>query len=184
MSDATENAGGARKRKPRLPRPLTIAQIRFCELVAEHGCATRAFVDAGFEASTRAVARTLAWRLLRDERVRALIHELRADAATAAKASVVTVAAAMAKIAMADRRRLFDAAGRLLPPHEWPDDVAAAVESVKLTDGTPTEVRTGKRLEALRLLAAWLRMLGTEAANEKVAPAPLVVGGEANPDLL
>ena len=38
----------------------------------------------------------------------------------------------IARLAFNDPRRAFDEAGNLLPVHEWPDDVAAAISSIKI----------------------------------------------------
>jgi phage terminase small subunit len=184
MSDANEQVEQPKQPKKRPPKPLTIQQIKFCELYAEKGNATQAFVDAGFEAGSRDSAHVLAWRLLRNEGIRELIRTLREEAATAARASVNRIAAALANVAFADRRELFTPEGLLRPPREWPDDIASAVESIKFEDGEPSEVKTGRRMDALRALAAWRKMIGADAETPKPPPAPLVVGGEANPDLL
>ena len=37
--------------------------------------------------------------------------------------------------ARADIRMLFDAAGKLLPPHQWPDEIADSVEGVDVEKG-------------------------------------------------
>jgi len=52
------------------------------------------------------------------------LHEIGLDAN-----KVLTAAM---RIAFADPRRIFDEDGHLLPPKEWPDDIAMAVSSVKL----------------------------------------------------
>jgi phage terminase small subunit len=179
MSEA--NASG----KPKRPKkPLTIQHIKFCEIYAEKGNATQAFLDAGFEAGTRDSAHVMAWRLLRQEGIRTLIRALREEAVTAARASVDRIAATMANTAFADRGDLFDANGRLLPPDQWPDDISSAIESIELEDGKPSVVKTAKRMDALRALAAWRRMLGRDVETQQAPPAPLVIGGEASPDKL
>lgn len=80
--------------------------------------------------------------------------------------SVNRLAQAMARIAFADRCDLFDANGCLRPPHEWPADIAATVESVELEDGVAVEVKTAKRMDALRVLAQWRRMIGRDGEVE------------------
>src|SRR5687768_7859989 len=117
MSDATEG-DGPKKPKQRPPKPLTVMQIRFCEIYAEKGNATESYLDAGFTAGTRDSAHVMAWRLLRNEAIRNLIRTLREEAAVAARASISRIAAAMAHVAFSDRRELFDSEGRLRPPHE------------------------------------------------------------------
>lgn len=183
------------------PRPLTIRDVKFCQLYVTTGNGTRAFRDAGFPAANDSVAANGAWRLLRNAQIRAYIRELRQAAVDAAKATVEAIAQGMARLAFADRSDLFDERGRLKPPKDWPADVAATVESVETDEiyevvsksgepkrrelrGYTRKVRTGKRAEALRLLAQWRRMIGNDAEQGKAAPDPLVIGGEADPSAL
>lgn len=50
-----------------------------------------------------------------------------------------------ARIAFADMRGIFQADGSLIPPHELPDDVAAALASVEIVDGYDSEGRPTRR---------------------------------------
>jgi phage terminase small subunit len=83
------------------------------------------------------------------------------------------VIAAYESIAFADVRDLYEADGRLKAPNEWPDDVAAAVQSVEtqerkiFEDGKPTgeyelvrKVRRHDKRFALDFLATRMKIAG------------------------
>src|SRR5262245_46416375 len=127
MTDANDKAKPPKKRRP----ALTVQQIRFCEIYAEKGNATEAYLAAGFTAGSRESAHVMAWRLLRNRAVADLIRTLREEACDAARISVNRLAQAMARIAFADRSDLFDEHGCLLPASQWPADVRATVESIE-----------------------------------------------------
>ena len=180
------------------PPPLSVREIRFCQHYAETRNATRSYLDAGFVCASENSARSRAFRLLRKVNIRNYIRELQFAAADAAQVSVAIVAQALRRIALADRAKLFDSHGRLLPPDQWPADIAACVEGVESEElyeptgepgvrrlaGYARKVRTAKRMDALRLLAQWLRMVGQDADIGKETPKPLAIKGEADPDLL
>jgi phage terminase small subunit len=194
-----------RDRPPGRP-PLSIREVRFCTLYAERGkrYGYECYIEAGFpEKETRNATDSAVKRLARKRQIKATVDMLRAAAADAALATVERIAQGLARIAFADRSDLFDGRGRLLPPGEWPADVAATVEGVDTEEvfevvskpgepkrrelvGYARKVRTAKRTEALKVLAQWRRMVGQERADAggKAAPPPLVVGGEASPENL
>jgi phage terminase small subunit len=163
MSDANAKKKRATPRRP----ALSVRQVKFAEAYALTNNATEAFVTAGFTANSRGTAQVGGWRLLRNRAIADLIRSIREEAVAAARVSVDRIAAAMANIAFSDRRDLFDAqTGRLLPPHQWPPDIASAVESIELEDGVPVEVKTGRRMDALKVLAQWKRMIGRDSEVE------------------
>jgi phage terminase small subunit len=185
VSDTGPKKKRVKPQRPPLGERLGVREVKFAHLYAMGGTtASQAYRDAGFDPAPPEAVHLRAFRLLRNVRVQQLIHDLRQQALDTALISVHRIAQGLARAAFADRRDLFAEDGTLLPPREWPPDIAACVESVKLADGVPVEVRTAKRMDALRALAAWMKMLGNEAAGEEAAPAPLVIGGEANPDAL
>ena len=187
MSDANASkVGSKRPKRPTRRRPaLTLLQVKFCEAYVEKGNATEAYVAAGFTTGSRESAQVMAWRLLRNPAVAALIREMREEALAAARVSVNRLAAAMAAIAFANRADLFDSKGRLLPAHQWPVDVAATVESIESEEvfetvskkgkpkrkelrGHVRSVKTAKRMDALKVLAQWKRMIGRDAELEQM----------------
>ncbi|MDB5310253.1 MAG: Terminase small subunit [Gemmataceae bacterium] len=183
-------------------RPPSHQIIRFCQLWVETQNGTQSVIDAGIQCKNRNSAAAYASKLLDWLAVKKLTRRLRREALDSAQLSVNRVAQALGRIALADRGRLYDEHGQLLPPDQWPADVAATVESLETEevfevvseDGEPErkklrgyvrKVRTAKRTDALRLLAQWLKMTGAgRAGDPKDYPGPLVIGGEADPKKL
>jgi phage terminase small subunit len=101
------------------------------------------------DCQSEAAARAGGARLLANANVRAYLrtqlesrwaeHEMSADEA----------AARVAMDARSDPRLLFNAKGELLPPHEWPDEIANSIESVDMTTG---KVKLVSKLGARRLM--------------------------------
>jgi len=127
----------AAKKKPRVVKQGTsraqAAQRRvvFVEVfVSNGGNGTDAAIQAGFSARTAGVT---ASQLLKDPNVSAAIKARQAELAEKHKLTTESVIAELAKIVHADPRRMFDANGNLLPPGEWPDDLAGAIAGVDVT---------------------------------------------------
>lgn len=165
-----------RRRHKTDPPPLSAREIRFCQIWVETGNGTRSYIDAGFPHGSENSAKVMALRLLRKVTIREYIRTLQQHASEAAKVTVEELAAAMAGIVRADRRRLYDRRGRILLPHEWPDDVAATVEQVdsdelfepvpgakgkKRLKGYTRKVKTASRVAAAAKLMEWKRMTGS-----------------------
>jgi phage terminase small subunit len=73
-------------------------------------------------------------RTLGSPKVRAYLA--RGTAKTAAEVEIMAkrVLREIANVAFLDPRRIFAADGSLLSPHEWPDDIAAAVSSIDVVE--------------------------------------------------
>lgn len=163
-----------RGRRKTDPPPLSAREIRFAQLLMEYGKrgTARAYTEAGFPArDTRNATEAAACRIVRKRQFREYLRHLQTVAATTAELTVEEIAAAVANIARADRRKLYDARGRVLRPHEWPEDVAAAVEAVESDEifertdrgrelvGYTRKVKTASRLAAWVKLMEWRGML-------------------------
>lgn len=90
---------------------------------------------AGYSEKT---AQSLAFKLLKDPDVKAVVDylskgsmEQAAEVVVHAKDSVERTVAELCRVALVDPRELFDDVGRLLPIHDWPEDVARAVSSIE-----------------------------------------------------
>lgn len=185
-------AGDTPKRRHKTePPPLTLQEIRFCQRWVEHGSGPRAIEEAGFSNASQNARYNHAFRLLRKPKIREYIRVLQQAAADAAHVTTTIIAQGLARTAFADRRKLYDPkTGRLLDPHEWPDDVAATVESIDTDEihdsdgqvvGYSKKVRTAKRTEAQKVLAQWLRMIGGDAVPTDAAK-PGVTEIHVHPD--
>jgi phage terminase small subunit len=173
--------------RPKRKRPnLSLREIRFAEHYVENQCAADAYRTAFPPAASDQATRVLAFRVLRNPAVQRLIYDLRQEALDAARVSVARIAQALARVAFCDRADLFDEEGALLPPHRWPADVRATVESVESEDiyttvsgeggvkrrelrGHVRKVHTAKRTEALRILATWKKMIGRDSEIESMS---------------
>lgn len=185
------------------PPPLSVREIRFCQLWAEKGNATAAYRDAGFPAATNNAAHVRAYRLLRKRQVREYIRDIQRAAADAAMVTVEDLARGFRRAERADLRRLMGPDGEMLPPSEWPDDVALAISSIEVEEltefqpdpenprrkkkvavGLKWKVKLENKTEARKVLAQWRRMVGADKADGGGPPDPLVIGGESSPDAL
>jgi phage terminase small subunit len=185
-----------------MPEQLNKREVRFCQLYAEYENAGRAYRESGLsEMCSEGSIYEMASQLLKKVEIQSFISELRNQASDAAKVSIERIAQGLARIAFANRADLFDAHGNLKPPKDWPEDVAATVEGIESEEilalvsepgkpkrrelkGHTRKVKTAPRVQALKILAQWRRMIGQDAAVEQKAHEPLVVGGEADPNKL
>jgi hypothetical protein len=169
---------------------LSLREINFCVHYAECGQATEAYRSAGYPQHAAESTWVLACRVLRKPAVAAYIWELRNQACDVAQATVTKIAQGLCRAAFADLRKLYDARGRIKVPSEWPDDLALAIDGVDSQDlfetqtetdpetgkktkrrvlvGYARKVRLTKRVEALKTLAVWRRMIGRDAEVEYV----------------
>jgi phage terminase small subunit len=186
------------------PEPdLTLREVRFAEHFASHGCASDAYRAAGYPERGAESTCTLAARVLRRPKVRKLIRDLRAEALAKAQVTVDYLVAGFKRAVDLDIAELYRDDGTLLPVGEWPERVRLAVKKLKRKPvmGTapdpddPTkrvQVVVGEELDVVfedktecrKVLAQFTRMIGPDADAGKAAPAPLVIGGEADPSAL
>lgn len=74
-----------------------------------------------------------AYKLMQNGEITARIAELRGEAMKRTEISRDRVLTEIARLALSDPRKAFSPTGDLLPVHEWPDEVAASISSVKIT---------------------------------------------------
>ena len=181
------------KKRPRQPAPLSLREIRLCQSYIRTGNALGAYKEAGYPYKNDSQACKAAAYVLKKPQVNAYLNELRRHAAAAAKVTIEKVYQGLASIAFADRRDLYDARGRILPPDQWPDEIAAAVERVESDElfevvsggrgmpkrkelkGYTRKVWTAKRTEALKVLAQLLGALSDAGSNEQEGGKRLVI---------
>jgi phage terminase small subunit len=112
---------------------LTEKQLRFVEEYLIDLNAAAAYKRAGYKATGRA-AGNAASRLLQTPAIQAAIGERLAASKQASVLSVERVELELQRLAMVDVRRLFKPDGSLKSPHEWDDDVAAAVAAIDVRE--------------------------------------------------
>lgn len=149
---------------PKTTDGLTPKQERFVLEYLKDLNAKQAAIRAGYSAKS---AEQQGSTLLADPKVSVVIRT-RLEASTAkATLTVERLDQEIARLAYADLRKLYDADGRLLSPHEWPDDVAAAVAGTETVEeredgkvvGYVKKLKTWDKVSALTLAARRLKAL-------------------------
>lgn len=145
---------------------LTPKQERFVQSYLQHFNASKAAREAGYSEKAAAVTGSI---LLRNSKVQQRINDLRGDMAGGFNVSRERLAQELARIAYGDPRAIFDKEGRMLPPDQWPDEVAATISSVETEElfsgfgenrkqiGYTKKVKTWEKTKAIELLT---RMMG------------------------
>lgn len=110
---------------------LSIKQELFCNeyLTDLNGC--QAAIRAGYSKKT---AQEQSSRLLSTVKVQKRLSELMKSRSDKTKITNERVLIEIARIAFNDPRRAFDQNGNLLPIKDWPEDVAAAISSIKINE--------------------------------------------------
>ena len=107
--------------------PLSPKQTRFVEEYLLDLNASHAAQRAGYAATT-------SQKLMKNPDIRQEIVARLTATSEKLEISRDQVLREITRIAFNDPRRLFDTDGTLLPIQDWPDDTAAAVSSIKITE--------------------------------------------------
>lgn len=110
---------------------LNPKQKAFCEEYIIDLNAAQAAIRVGYSSNT---AKEQASRLLTDVNVQEYIHKLQKERSKRTEVTADRVLLEIARLAFNDPRKAFSDTGALLPVHEWPDEVAAAISSIKVTE--------------------------------------------------
>lgn len=122
---------------------------------------TQAAITAGY---SEVSAHTTAFRLLKNAEVIAIIDEALAKAAEISGLTVQRTLAEVARLAYFDPRKLFDSNGQLLPVHELPDDAAATLASIEVTDIFEGNGKGRKKTGELTKIKVWDKNSALEKA--------------------
>lgn len=129
--------------------------------------ATKAAIRAGYSETS---ARQTAHDTLNNPVVAAEVQRHMDARAERVGVNSETVLRELLKIAMTDVRKLYSESGSLLPPQEWPDDVAKSVSAVDIEDlyegygeereqiGHTKKVKLWDKTKALELLGRHLKL--------------------------
>jgi phage terminase small subunit len=112
---------------------MTPKQSRFVEEYLIDLNATQAAIRAGYSAKTAGVN---ADKLLKNIKIKESIQALRAERSEKTGIESSRVLLEIARLAFNDPRKAFDDNGALLPIQQWPDEVAAAISSIKVFEET------------------------------------------------
>ncbi len=151
---------------------MTAREVRFANAYIEHGNSTRAVREAGYLCASEQAFWQMGSMLLRKPQVADYLRTVMGEYLDAQKVTVPKIARRLEHIAFGDRTGMFDDAGEVLNPREWPEELRASILSFEIktsTDritGLPVKTYKAKfanPTEALRLLGDWRRMTGTKA---------------------
>lgn len=120
-----------RKKKIKRERKLTLKQTRFAHEYVIDGNGTAAAIRAGYKA---AGAHVTAHVLLNTNKIQDLIQELQDKIHTKLQITAERTLLEVARLAYFDPRKLYDAAGNLIPIHKLDDDTAACVAGIDIIE--------------------------------------------------
>jgi phage terminase small subunit len=106
-------------------------QQAFCEEYIIDFNGTQAAIRAGYSERT---AGSIASENLQKPEIQAEIHRQIENRSKRTEITQDRVLLEIARLAFNDPRKAFDEEGKLLPVQEWPDDVAAAISAIKVTE--------------------------------------------------
>lgn len=142
----------------------------------------QAALEAGYSAST---AKARASEMANDPRMQVVLAYLTASEIQRAGLELAPLMAQLKAIALSDPRRLYDADGLMLPPHQWPDDVAMAVAGIEADEiaqqvdgktvhmGYTRKVKLWGKLDAIEKA---LKLLAAYPEKKEIAPVTPIVG--------
>ena len=160
---------------------LNVKQARFVEEYLLDLNGTQAAIRAGYSAKT---ANVHASRLLTNASIQKRIAEQQHKRSSRLGITQDRVLLEIARLAFSDPRKAFDKNNNLLNVHDWPDEVAASISSIKVNeiknqDGeiitTTKEVKFWDKSKNLDMAARHLGMYGEkQPTDEKPEPKQIV----------
>ena len=143
--------------------------------------ASQAAIRAGYSAKT---AGEQGHRLLKDVQVSAGVAKAMAERSAKTNITAENVLKALALIAFADVRDVFDDKGNLKEPSKWSDEAAAAISAVEIVTSDKgsgevynvARIRHNDRLKALELLGKHMAMFVEVKADMTGDLAELILG--------
>lgn len=156
----TDKKSPARKKTPAKKgqgRPLNPKQKRFCQEYVVDFNATQAAIRAGYSPKTAGVQ---AHKLLKNAKIQEYITQLSDNLREKTEIDATWVRKRLAMLATADLRHILGPDGNVLPPEQWPDDVAASINGMDVSEilvgnevmGAIKKIRKVDQLKALELL--------------------------------
>lgn len=159
-------------------RALTLRKTIFCDEYIKDFNGTQAAIRAGYSAKT---ANEQAVRLLANVSIQSYISDLLKKRSERTEITQDRVLLEIARLAFNDPRKVFDKNNSLLPINQWPDEAAAAISSIKITESTDAdgavlvqtkEVKFWDKGRQLELAAKHLGMLTGEKDKDTDTPEP------------
>jgi phage terminase small subunit len=142
-------------------------QQAFCEEYIIDFNGTQAAIRAGYSERT---AGSIASENLQKPEIQAEIQRQIENRSKRTEITQDRVLLEIARLAFNDPRKAFDANDNLLPVHQWPDDVAAAISSIKVTEVRPKNADDEEKTETyLKEIKFWDKGKQIELAGKHLA---------------
>lgn len=147
-------------------RPLNVQQARFVHEYMKDGNATQAAIRAGYSEKT---AGQIGHRLVEKSTIRAAIDSKRKQLEQKLDTSRERIIKELLHVAFSDIRELYDDAGNLKPPSQWPDHLAASVAGLETEEksevtGEGDSVKTVR--SKVRKVKRWEKVPAARLASE------------------
>ena len=155
-------------------------QIKFVEEYLKDLNASAAAIRAGY---SKKYAGVNADKLLKNTKIKASIQTAIEARAKRTEITQDRVLLEIARLAFNDPRKAFDENGALKPIQEWPDEVAAAVSSIKINEITDSE---GNHIGETKEIKFWDKGKQIELAGRHLGMwnDKLTLGGDKNNPIL
>lgn len=148
------------------PKPLKGSRELFLRIYVANGCksAAAAWVEAGYSPNG---AKQTAHSALKEPAMRARLEILMRKQLEKADITADRVMMELGRRAFSDIREVFDADGKLLPLVDLPDDAAAAIDGIEISEdgkgaGRTVKIRRSGKDAALGILARHFKIAGHE----------------------
>jgi phage terminase small subunit len=122
---------GSSETRLELPDGLTPKQHAFCLAYLSNGFNASAAYRSAHQGATQKTSSVEGHRNLAKPSIAAFLKRQLEAQWSLEEMAGAEAAARVSRDARADVRQLFDAKGRMLPPHEWPDSIAGSVKAVE-----------------------------------------------------
>jgi len=170
-------------------KPITERQVTFCHRYIELLNATKAYREAGYNCSTGDSVTAAASRLLKKPVVKAYIKKLQRERIERLQIRSDRVLANLSAMAFADMRGMVDENGRLRRLEDLPDDLAASVQSFKVTqrkgeDGLYEDVLEYKFIDKKGVNETLLKHLGELDENVNMNHSGAIEGSPLTDEVL
>lgn len=140
------------QRRSQAPRAVDMRHAAFVRAyLANGGNATDAYQTVHPKV-TRGTAAVMGWRALRNPKIATLIRAAWHKVLAQRKIDVETVIGMVACEAEADVTQLYDAHGKMLPPHQWPRWMTHCIEAIDLREDGTGRIKLASQSQARKFL--------------------------------
>ncbi len=172
---ALEQLASAGDLSPR-PKTLTPSQYEFCLNYVANGFNGSAAYKSAYPGVTDASARSESCRLLTNPNVKAFLAAQLSTIWTNLHMDAEEALARVANGARADVTLLFNRAGKMLAPADWPSELRQAIDGVEVLDDGRIRVKLVSKATMLRIILEQTGTLASPGAG--LASLAKLLGGD------